>query len=865
MQPQNKTPLNPIAHVLIEDIVEFDDVVLEIDVDESAQTVLIVADTIQPVSPHIVHAELAARDDGATQTLGTNFLLAPDAGTACDDDNDDSACEADLILDAASLSAQIPHSGRQQSRPPRAKRTRAARKEEAPTTNAPVAPIPLMEIVRDDTHDDKLISLDDLLDDVALEEELADVGEDNDAPTACLVSPPPRRERRTHRQQRPRRTARTLPVGWQKMLAAFVGLSFGIVLPLQAMTHIPSAEQSRNSVVETGLRGITAIRRAATSASQQDFSQAGIEFERAGQAFGLASDQLRAVNAQVLGLAELLPSTRRELNAARNLLRAGESSAAAAATLADGLTTISKRSGESPTAAIALFDVFVENALPRLRDAAQALKQVPHNAIPPEHRDTLAAANGTTATLLKSLQTFHDSRDALQTFLGRGARQRYLILFQNNTELRPTGGFWGSFAEVDILNGELTQMRVPGGGTYDLQGQLREFVEAPAPLQLVGARWEFQDANWFPDFSASAQKAAWFYEKSGGPSVDGVIALNATWVADVIELTGPIALPQYGRTIDGENFLFETQRQVELDYNREENRPKAFIGDVASVLIDRLTHAQGDTFLALAPLLSEGLAARDIQIYHRDPKIASALRDLGWDGAMLSSTGDYFSLVHTNIGGGKTDGVIDDDVEIDSRVRTDGRVENSVTIVRTHHGLRTSLFSGLNNVSFTRIFVPRGSELLNVEGATPPDAGLFERDASLSLDPMLEQQESSRTDERTGAIVAESFGKTSFGHWMQTPPGGSSTLTFTYLLPKDILDEPREDWFHTAVGAIGAPQTVRHSIVIQRQSGVLYRTTSYRFDPGESLSPVWSSEDTMLQLLLKTNQDAYAGFLLERR
>ncbi|MEK7529786.1 MAG: DUF4012 domain-containing protein, partial [Patescibacteria group bacterium] len=454
-----------------------------------------------------------------------------------------------------------------------------------------------------------------------------------------------------------RKTKRTLPVGWGKVLVSFVGLSFGIVLPLQAMTVIQRADTAKNDVTHRGMSGIEAISRAVTSASAQDFRQATAEFDRAARVFGLAGEELRTTNAQLLGIASVLPNTRKQIQAARHLLQAGEASAHAASTLADGLSVVASRAGEHPTDAISLFDVFVENALPDLASAHDHLANIPTSAVPDEYRDTVSEATARTGDLLAAMETFHDSSDALQAFLGRKQTQRYLILFQNNTELRPTGGFWGSFAEVDVLNGELQSIHVPGGGTYDRQGQLRAFVEAPQPMRLVGARWEFQDANWFPDFPTSAQKAMWFYEQSGGPTVDGVIAVNATWVSKLINATGPIELPEHGKVIDGENFLFETQKQVELEYDKEENAPKAFIGDMAGALIARLSHAKGEDFLELGALLGTGLASQDIQIYHRDPEIQSAITRLGWDGAMLGNAGDYFMLVHTNIGGGKTDGV----------------------------------------------------------------------------------------------------------------------------------------------------------------------------------------------------------------
>ncbi len=706
----------------------------------------------------------------------------------------------------------------------------------------------------DEPEEEPLLTLEELIDDVALTEALADI---------------PVEKRTRVKAARPKRvktkTRRALPAGWTKTLAVFVGLSFAVVLPIHAVTTVHTVENAQGSILSRGMSALDDIGSGASATAEQDFGSASAAFAQAASSFEEAQDELNHAKTQLFGIADVLPSTSSEIKQAQRLLSAGESLSRSAATLSDGMQTVADRTTESPAAAVNLFDVFVEEALPDLWQAEETLNDVKISSIPVEHRTTVRETQQLVHSVAESMQTFHNSSDALASLLGHRNRQRYLVLFQNNTELRPTGGFWGSFAEIDILDGELVNVTIPGGGTYDVQGQLTENVAAPGPLQLLRARWELQDANWFPDFPTSAQKAMWFYEQSGGPTVDGVIAVNASLVADLIDATGEIHMPSYGITVDGETFLFRTQKQVELDYDQEANQPKSFIGDMAPILLERLVDSDGEAFLDIANTLGEGLNARDIQMYHSDPDIQIAIENLGWDGSVLGNTGDYLMVSHTNIGGGKTDGVIDDAISVESTVRDDGRIENYVTIERTHHGLRSSTFSGLNNVAFTRILVPRGSTLLSVTGAQPPDDHLFESTEGLEEDDDLASIEGAYIDENTGTYVAESFGKTSFGHWMQTSPGTTTALSFRYLLPEDILDEPQETFFSSAKQLVGIPQTVQHSILFQKQPGVDYRTTHYTFDPGSQFRPLWSTDDTVTQMELSNNTDGFFGMVLERR
>ncbi len=693
-----------------------------------------------------------------------------------------------------------------------------------------------------DSDDTPLVTLDELLDDVSLSEELADIPR----------TPRPRRAR----------VAFKLPEGWSKTIALFVGLSFVLVLPIRAVTVVSNIGAHEDVIFGQGKNALASIQNGANATLGQEFALASSEFNQAASSFEVAQEELRQAKTELFGLADVLPSARRATAQGRRLLLAGEAAARAAGTLTNGMQRVANRTSESPAAAVSLFDVFVEQALPDVWSAAETLRDVQVSALPAEHRATLRSLRQGVEGLAASLQAFHDSADAVQALLGHRKRQRYLVLFQNNTELRPTGGFWGSFAEIDVLDGKMESIRIPGGGTYDMQGQLTQNIAAPAPLQLVRGRWELQDSNWYPDFPSSAQNAMWFYEQSGGPSVDGVMAINADLVAKLIDVVGPISMPEYGLTVDGETFLFETQRQVEVAYDRTANTPKAFIGDLAPVLLERLTNAQQDTFLQVVGLIGDGLSAQDIQIYHSDPSIQSAIERLGWDGGVRGNTGDYLMVTHANIGGGKTDGVMSDTVAIESSVRPDGRIENTVTISRTHNGIRTATFSGKNNVSFSRLYVPRGSTLISLEGAQPPAADLFESVDGLGAD--LDPKETGAVDPTTGAFVGEGFGKTIFGAWMQTGPGTSSTITVRYLLPEDILDEPKHGMLSSALGAIGVAQTVRHSIFIQKQPGVAHRETTYRFSPGNALRPVWSTNSTVTQFSMEQNTNGFFGMVLER-
>jgi hypothetical protein len=657
--------------------------------------------------------------------------------------------------------------------------------------------------------------------------------------------------------------------GWQRALASFVGLAVAAVLPLHALQVLADVREDGGAVEAESKAALDTFLRGATSLESEEFGSAGADFAQAAQGFADAESSLDDLNAGVTALASVIPQTDRTVDSVRALVTAGRELSETAAVMSSAANDLSDKDSIDLTSKLELLGAYMENALPHAQTAAVALREVDPSVVPPSYAEAVVELQTRTPQLVASMEEYIRFVDALSVMLGGEEKMRYLAVFQNNTELRPTGGFMGSFAEMDVERGEVVRMFVPGGGTYDVQGQLRAFVAAPGPLQLLKARWEFQDANWFPDFPSSAKKLRWFYSQSGGPTSDGVVAVNATFVAELLRLLGPVEMPEYGRTFDAENFIFETQKIVELEYDKTENAPKEIIGDLAPILLERIKTADVQTLLAVVDLVARGLEEKDIQLNFRDDTLQTNVEDFGWSGSIKQTSGDYLMLVNTNLGGGKTDGVIDQDVHVDVQVADDGTIENTVTITKTHRGMKNALFTGNNNVDYLRVYVPKGSELIAANGFEIPDDELFEvSDVPLSVDEDLElHMQDLEKDPASGTDIWTEDGKTVFGNWMQTASGETEIVTFTYRLPLSIFTETNDQGLLALAKAkLGVPELGNYTILVQKQSGVQSRNTTVDVTLPPSMLPLWSSTGSLERLRFATDNgtDSFAGWLIER-
>ena len=637
-------------------------------------------------------------------------------------------------------------------------------------------------------------------------------------------------------------------------LAAFALVAAVFILPIKAFTFYGSVMQNKNQIIDTGLAGFDHFKRGLSAMSSHsgsalgseaqarredpsgsrttrpnggqavgaaDFTTALLEFRGAEESFAAAENSLGQIGGVANRLLALTPFAGKFLKSGQDLSSLGENLSLAALDLTRGFAAF--KTEDNWVARLGNLQNYIDAALPRLAAAESALQSLKDNLPAPLTLDQWELLNSAVGSVKSGLTEVKEAADLAAELLGRSGRKRYLVIFQNSTELRPTGGFMGSFGLLDVSRGEVKNLEIPGGGTYDLKGQLRELLIPPKPLGLIASSWQFQDANWFPDWPASAKKIMWFYEHSGGPTVDGVIAINSSLVQKLLQFSGPIPMPEYGKIIAADNFMDETQAYVELLYDKTENKPKQIIADLAPLLIEKLKMIGEGDLGNFFSVLSRAVSAKDIQIYLTDTALEDQVRNLGLDGALYDAgpATDYLLVVDTNIAGQKTDGMIDELIDETIDISPDGTIDKTLKITRSHRGIKGALFSGVRNVDYLRLYVPEGSIFLGAEGFTAPSSSLFKAPTPGAKDDAdLKSIESEYfTDPLSGTRVGGEFGKTVFAGWIMVDPGRSVTVTVKYRLPFKFRAKEPEGILARVAGAISSENFLSYQEIIQKQSG----------------------------------------------
>lgn len=391
-----------------------------------------------------------------------------------------------------------------------------------------------------------------------------------------------------------------------------------------------------------------------------------------------------------------------------------------------------------------------------------------------QYKDTVVVAK-TFTTLLPDLLGFEDKRT-------------YLILFQNNMELRPTGGFIGSYGLLTFEKGSLSSFEV--FDVYQADGQLRGHVEPPPAIRkyLNAPNWFLRDSNWDPDFQNSAAQASWFLQKEVGVSTHGVIAVDISFVQFLIEAVGPVSVPDYKETVTKDNLFERAQAHAEVGFFPGSTQKKDFLGALSRRLIDRLLHEEDVHWLSVLSAIKKGVLEKHTLFSFNNPAIQQMFTLNNWGGTILTSNqkegqfSDFRMINEANLGVNKANAFLKRKVSDEIIIGNDGEVTGALSIQYTNDGPNS--WPGGPYVNYLRLFFPQNTKIteITIDGQEATASSKIKREL-ISSEIALEVEEASQS------------GKSIFGFLMMVPTKTTKLLSISYELPKPFPVLPGSSYY----------------------------------------------------------------------
>ena len=399
--------------------------------------------------------------------------------------------------------------------------------------------------------------------------------------------------------------------------------------------------------------------------------------------------------------------------------------------------------------------------------------------------------------------------------IGNGA-QTYLVMVQNEDELRPTGGYLTAIGLLVLENGKISSLTFESSELVN--DYSKPYPQAPWQLNryMMAEMLPLRDANWFTNFPTTVDWVRFLYAYTRPQSIQGVISIDAHVLVELLRQVGPIQIEGITELISDSNVLqymrsAKEQKPPEGVSTQGWNR-KQFINRMASPLIKKLTDGNSQSPQALIKTFIQLLDEKHILILFDDPEMKGLLARHGWDGALRpSQNSDFLMVVDSNVGFNKTNAVVQTAQEYRIDLSDLEKPVAQLTIKHTNNATSSAecIQAGYYQIqtraeadyrindcywSYLRIYTPSGTELV---ASTP-----HQIPAPL---PLREQEIPARTD----TLDEEIPGIQAYGTLLMVPAGKSLQTSFTYRLPPTVIS-------HAPLSP-----SLTYRLKIQKQPGML--------------------------------------------
>lgn len=305
-------------------------------------------------------------------------------------------------------------------------------------------------------------------------------------------------------------------------------------------------------------------------------------------------------------------------------------------------------------------------------------------------------------------------------FLGLdGKKREYMVLLQNETELRPGGGFIGSYGLLSFQGGKLLSFDIKD--VYEADGQLNGHVEPPEEIKsyLGEANFYMRDANWNPNFPSAAVDLQWFLDKETGKKVNGVIGVNLGVARAVLGAVGEVYVPDFKERISKDNLYEQAEFYAETKFFPGSIQKASFLGAVGKQLFDNIQNLKTEQKLGLVEALIDSLQNNNMQIALNNPETAKLVAELNWDGAIYQGKcgiegciSDYLYIVEANLGVNKANYFLYRNIE--EAINFSNQSLSRVLKINYENTAKNTNWPGGDYKNYIRIYLPMDTNLSEI-------------------------------------------------------------------------------------------------------------------------------------------------------
>ena len=432
----------------------------------------------------------------------------------------------------------------------------------------------------------------------------------------------------------------------------------------------------------------------------------------------------------------------------------------------------------------------LENLPDRVETANDKLTLAHENLV--DIRATTVPAEPLDRVRVKALEEMLPVEDAMQSLsviapvlpdaLGANGPRRYLVAIGNQAEMRAAGGAPLTLIMVEFNEGRIS-IPIKGPTSTQLFPPLNAAVEWWGPggnafFPTNPRNAPFVVTNTHPNLMFSAQEMAESWVGGNYPPVDGVITLDLTAIAAVLEATGPVESDVYG-TVDGDQLGQILLVDAYMDFGQEGAVERQQANqDLLNGLLDRILG--GEDLVNAAQAITSTAPGRHFQAWMRNPELERLAMRAGAAGQVNDpGVGDWSAVYTQNGNQSKVDVFQQRNVLVTVNMADDGsaRVTQQVTLTNATPADRPE--GPPERVGYETSWL-KNAYILYV----PDQARDFRADypSGFAVRPFKNHPQLGR------GWVDDGFGHRMIRVVGWTPPGGQNAVSVSYTLPPDTFE-----------------------------------------------------------------------------
>ena len=349
---------------------------------------------------------------------------------------------------------------------------------------------------------------------------------------------------------------------------------------------------------------------------------------------------------------------------------------------------------------------------------------------PSSLKNTVKEYKDLVSQISETVKPIEKISEFLPDLLGLNQRRRYIILLQDNGEIRSTGGWLSDYAIIAIENGQIRELFVDD--IYNAQAVLKlkgTVYRTPSSMlkALSGASFSFPLVNWDPNLENVLLSSEQFvYDLGKGNSLDGIITLDTVFIQRLLDKWDGIEVPGETELINSENFY---QRVFKEHSNSlvSDPRPSVFLTDFFNTIITKIFSNKIMDNKDVYEVIKDSIDEKHILFAFKNSSTKSYLNENEWASNLDQKFASAPIDIDWNWGGNKANLYIKKNHTLNIQIKDEKTIDYTYQITVENNSTKQEFPQG-EYKNYIRIYLPYNAEVTALRGLTDSNYNIYLED-----------------------------------------------------------------------------------------------------------------------------------------